>query len=110
MDNKIIKTLKEKGVDPGIILDLILEDETAAPESAPEVAAQPAAPEVAAPEPITQKDVDQGKETSDAILAAIEKLTGAIQASNIIHTGTNKVPQETSADALAQLINPKGGI
>lgn len=109
MDNKIIKTLKEKGVDPGIILDLILEDETAAPEAAPEVAAQPAAPEVAA-QPAAPKDADQGKETSDMILAAIEKLTGAIQASNIIHTGTNKVPQETSADALAQLINPKGGI
>lgn len=110
MDDKIIKTLKEKGVDPGIILDLILEDETAAPEpAAPEAVPEPAAPEPAA-QPAAQPITDQGKETSDMILAAIEKLTGAIQASNIIHTGTNKVPQETSADALAQLINPKGGI
>ena len=103
MDNKIIKTLKEKGVDPAIILDLILEDETPA---APEAQAES---EATAATEATAEPAAQAAPEKDAILAAIEKLTGAIQASNIMHSGTSSVPEMTSADALAQLINPKGG-
>ena len=81
IDQKTAQKLKEKGVDPSIILDLML-DQEAAPEQKPE---------------------------TDPILAAINKLTGAIQASNILKSGTDGPQNETADDILAQMINPKGG-
>lgn len=111
ISQSIITKLKEKGVSADIILDLILEDEQTpdVPENpeetpAPEV---PAAPQT--PQPITGQDIQQAGQTQDAILAAINKLTGAIHASNILNSGSKGPDIETSADALAQIINPKGG-
>lgn len=110
ISQSIITKLKEKGVSADIILDLILEDEQT--PDVPETPEETPAPEVpAAPQtsqPITGQDLQAGQ-TQDAILAAINKLTGAIQASNILNSGSKGPDTETSADALAQIINPKGG-
>ena len=101
IDQKTAQKLKEKGVDPGIILDLML-DQEAAPEQKPEEQ------KPAEQKPAEQKPAEQKPET-DPILQAINKLTGAIQASNILNSGSKGPEQETSQDILAQLINPKEG-
>lgn len=109
IDQKTAQQLKEKGVDPGIILDLML-DQEAAPEQTPEQ--KPAEQKPAEQKPAEQKPAEQKPEQkpeTDPILAAINKLTGAIQASNILKSGSKGPEQETSQDILAQLINPKEG-
>lgn len=100
IDQKTAQALKDKGVDPGIILDLMLEQD-ADPEQTPD-----RKPEEQ--KPAEQKPAEQ-KPDPDPILQAINKLTGAIQASNILNSGSQGPAAETSEDILAQLINPKGG-
>lgn len=98
IDQKTAQALKDKGVDPSIILDLML-DQDAAPEQTPEQKPEEQ-------KPAEQKPAEQ-KPDPDPILAAINKLTGAIQASNILNSGSKGPAAETSQDILAQLINPK---
>ena len=45
----------------------------------------------------------------DQILKAIEKLTGAVQTSNLLNAGSNGPDVDTTEAALASIINPKGG-
>lgn len=107
IDKGMIKKLSGAGVSPEIILNLLLDEEE--PEQAAEVradpapaepAAAPAAPAAPATQPEPRKD--------DAILAAIEKLTGAIQASNIRSMSAGDPAQAETADTiLASLIAPK---
>ena len=107
IDKGMIKKLSSAGVSPEIILNLLLDEDE--PEQAAEVradptpaepAAAPAAPAVPATQPEPRKD--------DAILAAIEKLTGAIQASNIRSMSAGDPAQAETADSiLASLIAPK---
>lgn len=107
IDKSLVKKLSSAGVDPSVIINLLLDEDE--PEQAAEVRADPvqvekaAAPAeenprqpVAAPDP--RKD--------DAILAAIEKLTGAIHASNIRNSSAGDIPKETADDILAALIRP----
>ena len=110
IDQKTAQKLKEKGVDPSIILDLMLEQE-AAPEQTPEQKPEEQKPEEQKPaeqKPAEQKPAELKPET-DPYLAAINRLTGAIQASNILNSGSKGPEQETSQDILAQIINPKEG-
>lgn len=101
IDKGMIKKLSSAGVSPEIILNLLLDEDE--PEQAAEVRAEPAAPAeqpqpLPAPEP--RKD--------DAILAAIEKLTGAIHASNIRRDGIDGPEQPETADTiLANLLHPQ---
>lgn len=106
IDKGMIKKLSSAGVSPEIILNLLLDEDE--PEQAAEVRAEPAqvvqAPPAetvpAAPAPEPRKD--------DAILSAIEKLTGAIQASNIRSMSAGDPAQAETADTiLASLIAPK---
>lgn len=103
MDKELIKKLSKAGVSSDVILALMLdEDEKPQPEqSKPEPEKKP--------ELIPEKDVQLGRATNDAILAAIEKLTGAVQASNIRSMGGSTPKQETAEDVLSQIINPEGG-
>lgn len=101
MDKELIKKLSKAGVSSDVILALMLdEDEKPQPEQKPE----PAKQQKPNPEP-TPKPAAVG---NDAILAAIEKLTGAVQAANIRNMGGSTPKQETADDVLAQIINPKG--
>lgn len=107
IDKGMIKKLSSAGVSPEIILNLLLDEDE--PEQAAEVRADPAqvvqAPQPAetvpaAPEPEPRKD--------DAILAAINKLTGAIQASNMRRDGMPGPDQaETTETILANLLHPQ---
>ena len=104
MINKgMIKKLSSAGVDPAIIVNLLLDEDE--PEQAAGVRAEPAeasaepAPQVTQPEPEPRKD--------DAILAAIERLTGAVQAANIRNMSAGDPTQAETADSiLASLIAP----
>ncbi len=103
IDNKLVKRLKDAGVSAEIILGLMLEEDpepaaagdppAPAPSPAPDIA-KPAAP--AAPAPATGSQMD-------AVLAAIQQLTGAVQAQNRRQTMTPPETQ-TSADILAQMM------
>lgn len=100
MDKALIKKMAEAGVDPNVIVRLLLDDE---PETVPE-------PEPAKEEPKTEPAKEEPKPLpgTDAILAAIEKLTGAVQAANIRNFGTEP-KTETVDDILASVVMPKGG-
>ena len=113
MDKDLIKKLSRAGVSSDVILALMLDEDEKQPEQKPEQASQPEQkPEPASqpeqkPEP-TKKPVQPGAVGNDEILAAIEKLTGAVQAANIRNMGGSTPKQETADDVLAQIINPTG--
>lgn len=98
MDKELIKKLSKAGVASDVILALMLdEDETPEPKAEP------------APQPEPEKKPEQPAAVgNDAILAAIEKLTGAVQAANIRNMGGSTPKPETADDVLAQIINPTG--
>lgn len=103
MDKSMVKKLSSAGVDPAVIINLLLDEDE--PEQAAGVRAEPAeapaepAPQVSQPEPEPRKD--------DAILAAIERLTGAVQAANIRTMSAGDPTQAETADSiLASLIAP----
>lgn len=104
IDKALIKKLSSAGVDPAVIINLIVEDEApeAAQDPAPVPDPQPAAP-AAAPDPQPVPAAN-----NDAVLAAIEKLTGVIQASNIRGASAGD-PQgsETADTILANLLHPQ---
>ena len=89
IDKKTLAFLKDKGVSPEILLDLVLEDPPASDE---DPATEDPAPEVTpAPQP-------EGK---DPVLAAIEKLTGAVQLMNVRGLSMEVPKQESTDDILA---------
>ena len=100
MDKDLIKKLSRAGVSSDVILALMLdEDDKQTEQPKPEPKPEPPKPEPA-PQPTAVGN--------DAILAAIEKLTGAVQAANIRNMGGSTPKQETADDVLAQIINPTG--
>ena len=107
IDKRTLKTLLENGVDSSVILKLLDDD-----QEAPSVA-EPEAP--AAEEPKTEAVKEEPKEpenkaperANDPILAAIEKLTGAIYKSNIMTDSREHGSAETTESILAKLINPE---
>ena len=89
IDKRTLAFLKEKGVSPEILLDLVLEDPPASEE---DPVLEDPAPEVPpAPQPEGQGDV----------LAAIEKLTGAVQLMNVRGLSMEVPKQESTDDILA---------
>lgn len=98
IDKKTAQKMKDAGVDPSVILDLMFDEEEKQPDPAPEKKEEPK------PEP-KKEEPKQPAVGNDAILAAIEKLTGVIQASNIRGAGTDP-SVETADSILASLIAP----
>lgn len=95
-----LKLLKAAGVEDAVLIRLLFDDQEAEevpadPEPAP--AAEPAPAPAAAP-------IETG---ADKILAAIERLTGAVQASNMRSMDGGQPVRETADDILASLIAPK---
>lgn len=95
-----LKLLKAAGVEDAVLIRLLFDDQEAEevpadPEPAP--AAEPSSAPAAAP-------IETG---ADKILAAIERLTGAVQASNMRSMDGGAPVKETADDILASLIAPK---
>lgn len=108
MDKDLIKKLSRAGVSSDVILALMLDEDEKQPEQKPEQASQPEQKPEPASQP-EQKPDQPAAVGNDEILAAIEKLTGAVQAANIRNMGGSTPKQETADDVLAQIINPEGG-
>ena len=104
METKLIQKLKDAGVGADVILSLILEDE-ASPAAPEQVTPEPAAsPEPEAPK--TEDPKPTAAPAPDPVLAKLDTLIGAIQASNIINMGRGSQPAETVDDILAKMIMP----
>lgn len=102
-NRELITGLKDLGLSDSAILAVLSEQTTAAPAapSAVEAPAPEAAPEPEAPAPAPAAPAPDPRE--DRILAAIEKLTGAIFASNARSTGRDTPAQDTIDDVLAKI-------
>ena len=107
-DKKLMKRLKEEGVDPAVILKIMLEDDEM--EQEPQEAAADPAP-AQSQEPATAKTDETPQTagvTNDAILAAIEKLTGAIHANGIRSASAgDPAAAETTDEILAKILRPE---
>lgn len=104
LEKDLMLKLQQAGVSADVILALIMDEGTPAAETpAAETPAGTPDPET----PAAQPEQNQTPQT-DAVLAAIEKLTGAIQASNIINAGAAGRPQTVTVDdVMAKLIQPQ---
>lgn len=108
MDKKMIQKLKDAGVGADIILGLILEDEDQIHAEPEQVTPEPAAAQEQEQEPAPAPA--PAPYAPDPVLAKLDNLIGAIQASNIIMAGRDSAPQESVDDILAAMITPaKGG-
>lgn len=108
MDRALIKKLSEAGVTPEVIVRLLLDEpeKLADPAPGPEPKPEPAP----GPEPKPEPKPDPKPELqSDKILAAIERLTGAVQASNIMNFSAGDPKGESVDDILAEMLTPKKG-
>lgn len=95
-----LKLLKAAGVEDAVLIRLLFDD-----QEAEEVPADPApAPD---PEPASAPAAAPIETGADKILAAIERLTGAVQASNMRSMDGGQPVRETADDILASLIAPK---
>ena len=102
MDKNLIAKLQKAGVGSDVILALIMDEDQAAPET-PETQT----PEEAQPEE-KPAETPAAPARPDPILEAINKLTGAIQASNIINAGAAGRPQAVTVDdVMAKIIQPQ---
>lgn len=116
MEKTMMQKLIDAGVSAEVVLKLHMEDEDHAPKEQekpedPEEKEKPRDPEEQKKprDPEEQKKPEDPEErekpagNTDAVLAAIEKLTGAIQAGNIRGTYTKNTPQTTD-DILATIL------
>ena len=107
MEKSLIKKLSQAGVDPAVILNLIIDEDE--PESL--LPSTPAQEEVSAQQPAEVVPAAQNIEAppaQDRILEAIERLTGAVQAANIRSLSAGDPAQAETADSiLASLIAPQ---
>jgi hypothetical protein len=103
MERKVIEKLRTAGVDPAVILDLILDDQDQSHAAPAEVTPEPAA--APDPEPAPAPAAPAAPAT-DPILSKLDQLIGTIQASNILRDGRGSQPTETVDDILAKMITP----
>lgn len=107
MTNKeLINGLKDLGLSDSAILAVLSEQTTTAAPAATAAVDAPApaaAPEPEAPAPAAAPAAPAPDPREDKILSAIEKLTGAIFASNARSTGRDTPAQDTVDDVLAKI-------
>lgn len=80
-------------------------EETAAPAAQPETKAEPADVQ-ADPAPAAQPETNAPADVQQTILAALERLSNQMIASNINNNTQPQQPTRTAADALAEIIAP----
>ena len=98
-----------KLVDAGFTKEEILAlAGTAQPKEAEPPKDEPASQPEPEPEPEKKPaQPDPNEERYNELLAAMQKLTGAIQASNIQNSSNREEPQLSAEDILAEVVNPK---
>lgn len=97
-----------KLVDAGFTHDEILAlAGTAQPEEAEPPKNEPAPQPEPEPAPAPAPQPDPNQERYDQLLEAMQKLTGAIQAGNILNSSNREEPQLSAEDILAEVVNPK---
>lgn len=110
MEKSLIQKLQKAGVSADVILALVLDDDQPAEGAqapAGDSAQSAADPQGGAQTPEVPAQPAQPAGGTDPILAAINKLTGAIQASNIINSGAAGRPQAVTVDdVMAKIIQP----
>ena len=105
IDKKLIEKLSKAGVDPAVIVSMLLDDDEAEQKTDPEIPDPEAAP--SQPEPEKAPAETKPQPGGDVILAAIEKLTGAVQAANMRYASAGDPANAETADTiLASLIAP----
>lgn len=111
MTREQVNALRAAGIQDKMIIDLIISetaeavapDPEPAPQPEPEHTPEPAPAEPAAPEkPTAAADPEPARE--DKILAAIEKLTGAIYNHNVLGSGTEDEKKESAADIIGKAL------
>lgn len=97
-----------KLVDAGFTKEEILAlAGTAQPEEAEPPKNEPAPQPEPEPAPMPVPQPDPNQERYDQLLEAMQKLTGAIQAGNILNSSNREEPQLSAEDILAEVVNPK---
>lgn len=97
-----------KLVDAGFTKEEILAlAGTAQPEEAEPPKNEPAPQPEPEPEPEKPAQPDPNENRYNELLAAMQKLTGAIQAGNILNSSNREEPQLSAEDILAEVVNPK---
>lgn len=110
MTKEQVQALRDAGIAESAIIDRILADtataadDQSAAQPVPEVQQEPEAQPEKKPEPAKN---DQPADRTDEILAAINKLTGAIQIRNQ-HGGRPGAQPESVDDILASILKPPG--
>ena len=99
MDKALVKRMMELGIEADKILALVM-DEPEQQEQKPEQQEQQEQQEQKQEQ---EQKPEQPPKNQDAVLAAIEKLTGAIAAGNIRRDGFENKP-ETADDVLAKVL------
>ena len=104
MNYEDVMKLLEAGFDKDFIQGLeagkaIKEEDATLEEPAPDPDPKPEQP---APDPKPEAPDRYGE-----LLEAMQKLTGAIHASNILNDDNKKVETPTAADVIAQIVSPK---
>lgn len=70
-------------------------------------------PEPAKEEPVKEEPVKEEPAQDkryEELLSAMNRLTGAIQAGNILNSNNKEVKEPSAEDILAEVLSPKGGI
>lgn len=105
IDKKLIEKLSKAGVDPAVIVRMLLDDDEME-QGKPEQILDPE-PAPSQPEPEKAASETKPQPSGDMILAAIEKLTGAVQAANMRYLSAgDPAAAETTDTILASLIAP----
>lgn len=106
MTKEQVQLLRDAGISETAIIDRILQDgiQNPEPEAAPAPAPKPD-PTPITPEPAPDNKQEQPvPDNSDKILAAIEKLTGAVLSHNVNGTGQEDQPAQSAEDILGNLL------
>ena len=110
MTREQVDALRQVGIPDKTIIDLIISETSAAlaPDPAPAPAPADPEPEALAPaepaEPEKPQAAPEEPAKEDKILAAIERLTGALYNSNVLHSGIEDTPKESAADIIGKAL------
>lgn len=97
-----------KLVDAGFTKeDILALAGTAQPKEAEPPKDEPASQPEPETEPEKPAQPDPNETRYNELLSAMQKLTGAIQAGNILNSSNREDPQLSAEDILAEVVNPK---
>lgn len=110
MTREQVDALRAAGIPDKTIIDLIISETSAALAPDPAPALAPADPEPEAPAPAEPAEPEkpqaepEAPAREDKILAAIERLTGAIYNQNVLYSGREDTPKESAADIIGKAL------